>query len=161
MVEKPRFLYSVTKYNIGVMYFMAQTPKRKRSKQLVLIYTIVTAIALYVFSIVFCRDDEYVFGWLSSFAQALFIFAVFRFDCIKRKLKNQTITEKTLFSYLAMAALITGVGKYFEKLWIAQLGSAVAMLGLNALVSYLDYAFSESEEKERKERKREKRRTGK
>lgn len=55
-----------------------------------------------------------------------------------------------------MAILITSIGSSLEKFWIAQLGSAVAMLGLNALVSYLDYAFSESEEREIKRRKREK-----
>lgn len=140
---------------------MARGSKKKRSKTQVLLIVVVISIALYIFSIIFCRNDVYGFSWLSSFAQALFVFAVFRFDCVKRKLNDRTITEKTIFLNLAMAILITSIGSSLEKFWIAQLGSAVAMLGLNALVSYLDYAFSESEERERKRRKREKRKNKK
>lgn len=124
---------------------MSKEHEQKQRKMSVLILTIVLALFMYIGAIFYIQKDEYIFGWLSSFAQALLVFAFFKFDCIKEKLRNGKLTHRSFAILSIIGAVLVAFGITFELVWLSQIGSAIVLLGLNALVSYLDYEFSKSD----------------
>lgn len=143
---------------------MRQKTKKKLTKKQILILTTVIAIIIYVAAFVFFfTSDEYVFGWLSAFAQALLVFAFFKFEKIQAKLKAKIVSDRSIKHLLYTGAVVTAISIHFNcivAVVLTQIGSAMVLLGLNALVAYLDFAFSEADEKERNERKREHKKAG-
>lgn len=142
---------------------MVQKQNKKPSKKSVLTLIIVLATLLYAFAFI-CffhpgfNSDDYVFGWLSAFSQALLVLAFFRFDIVKEKLRTKKITEHTIGYFLIFNAVVVAVGVVFQLILITQIGSAMVLLGINALVSYLDYEMNESEAKDRRTQKNQRKR---
>lgn len=137
---------------------MVQKRNKKPSKKSVLTLIIALATLLYAFAFI-CffhsgfNSDDYVFGWLSAFSQALLVLAFFRFDIVKEKVRTQKITEHTIGYFLVFNAVVAAVGVAFQLILITQIGSAMVLLGINALVYYLDYEMNESDAKERRTQK--------
>lgn len=139
-----------------------KSPKNRKKQTLIL--TTVIAIALYVAAFIFFfASDEYAFGWISAFAQTLLVFVFFKSEEIQARLKAKIISERSIKHFLFTGAMITAISVHFKcivAVVATQIGSAMVLLGLNALVTYLDFAFSEADEKERKKRKCERKKAG-
>ena len=143
---------------------MSLNKKRKKDLR----FVILMSILAFGFAIVINHfdTDEYIVSWLFAMSQALFVFAVFRFKTIKNLQRKSDVVKRVTIAILWFGAMVTLVGvllskyspyKYSEE--ISHIGSFIAGLGINGLISYVSNHFDFSEEAEDKKHKKEKRKS--
>ena len=138
---------------------------KKRNK--VLWGVIGISVFVFLFAALLNRydSDEYIVSWLFAISQALFVFAIFRFKAIKELQKRSKIVWRVTFSIFSAGVTITLVGVLLSEYSlftyaaeISHIGSFIAGLGINGLISYtsnhFDFAESDEDKKHKKEKKK-------
>ena len=130
---------------------------KKRNK--VLRFVILISILVFGFAVFINHfdTDEYIVSWLFAMSQALFVFAIFRFKTIKDIQRKSDVVRRVTIAIFSVGAMVTLIGvllpeyslyKYGEE--ISHIGSFIAGLGINGLISYMSNHFDFVEEVENK-----------
>ena len=131
---------------------------KKRNKVLWIVVLVSFLIFLLALWVNCFDDDEYIVSWLFAMSQALFVFAVFRFKVIKELQKKSKTVWRATAAVLIIGAMVTLIGfllsrfsLYTYSKEISHIGSFIAGLGINGLVSYTSNYFDFVEEVENKQ----------
>lgn len=136
---------------------------KKRNR--ILWFVILISIIVFLFAILINHldDDEYIISWLFAMSQALFVFAIFRFKSIKDLQRSSNIVWRVTIITLGTGVMVTLSGVLLSEYFlyanakkISHVGSFIAGLGINGLISYTSNNFDFVEEKENKQHRKKK-----